>query len=525
MAKRKRGEGKPFGAPKEQEQQSSRLTVSSYQDVADSEDEFHNERDKILLDEGAAAKRVRQWKEQDEFLEVSDEEVLAYSDQDDTEEDVGGAAPRVATVNDAEASDEEEQSAEEEEALEGWGPSKKDYYNADVIETEQDAQDEENEARRLQQKRLQSMSEADFGFDEDAWVVDGQDLLKNPGDVPQGDVFTERLPQFQITADMGPGERLKVLRSRYPECELLMKELVDLAPLHTELQAAANAARGLRMERASQGPSTVIVKWQALAAYTGSLSMYFALLTSPSSKSPNSIAMDPTELHNHPVMDSIVKCRQLWNRVRNLPTSHVLVDYAEEDALSENVEDLALNTASDLVEENTEQKAPRKQKKTKAQRAAERAQIDADARRAERLRKTEADLATLSALKPRTKTIVPTPAPTLQGSPRSQLAAAQILAATAADQDSDLGDETELTSREQQEKARKRKSLASIPRRLRKRLTSAALRVRIPAATPMFRTASGCGIVRQGSTLRRRRGVRRARRVGKSWAVRAKKMM
>lgn len=38
--------------------------VRTYEDVADSEDEFHLNRDKILFDEGPEAKRQRKWQEQ-----------------------------------------------------------------------------------------------------------------------------------------------------------------------------------------------------------------------------------------------------------------------------------------------------------------------------------------------------------------------------------------------------------------------------------------------------------------------------
>lgn len=38
--------------------------ITTYEDVADSEDEFHVQRDKILLDEGPDAKRRRKWAEE-----------------------------------------------------------------------------------------------------------------------------------------------------------------------------------------------------------------------------------------------------------------------------------------------------------------------------------------------------------------------------------------------------------------------------------------------------------------------------
>jgi hypothetical protein len=58
--KRKAGSG----APKARKEEDSKLAISTYEDVADSEDEFHMNRDKVLLDEGPAAKRLRKWQEE-----------------------------------------------------------------------------------------------------------------------------------------------------------------------------------------------------------------------------------------------------------------------------------------------------------------------------------------------------------------------------------------------------------------------------------------------------------------------------
>ena len=43
--------------------ENSKLKIDTFEDVADSEDEFHINRDKILLDEGPAQKRQRQLQE------------------------------------------------------------------------------------------------------------------------------------------------------------------------------------------------------------------------------------------------------------------------------------------------------------------------------------------------------------------------------------------------------------------------------------------------------------------------------
>lgn len=51
----------------------------------------------------------------------------------------------------------------EEEEEEGWG-AKRDYYTTETIESKYDAEAEEEEAKRIQKKRLEKMTAADFGM-------------------------------------------------------------------------------------------------------------------------------------------------------------------------------------------------------------------------------------------------------------------------------------------------------------------------------------------------------------------------
>lgn len=100
------------------------------------------------------------------------------------------------------AADDDEDEEEEEEGIGAWGSSKKDFYNADTIETEADALEEEEEAKKLQKKQLKAMKEADFGIDDFDQTADDTR--------PEGvdGVVTEVLPQLEIPEDMGPGEKL-----------------------------------------------------------------------------------------------------------------------------------------------------------------------------------------------------------------------------------------------------------------------------------------------------------------------------
>ena len=239
----------------------------------------------------------------DAELEPSDEEVLGYSSSDSDSNDEPTQPAKSVQIEQYSEDGESEQEDEEEE---GWGTSRKDYYNADVIETEIDAKEEEEEAKRLQQRKLQKMSEADFGFDESEWL----DTAENEDE--DGDVVTEVLKDVEITPQMGPEERLRILQTRYPEFEFLANEFLSLQPVLQDLQA--------QMEEGSVGKETVI-KCRALAAYVSSLSMYFALLTSPSRSSSTPKTLDPAELRDHPIMDSLLQCRSLWKKVKGLKSS------------------------------------------------------------------------------------------------------------------------------------------------------------------------------------------------------------
>lgn len=64
MAKKRKAGGRAYGEPTKQKDDDSKLAISTWEDVADSEDEFHINRDKVLLDEGPTAKRLRKFQEE-----------------------------------------------------------------------------------------------------------------------------------------------------------------------------------------------------------------------------------------------------------------------------------------------------------------------------------------------------------------------------------------------------------------------------------------------------------------------------
>jgi U3 small nucleolar RNA-associated protein 3 len=64
--------------------------------------------------------------------------------------------------NDYQSDDDDEKDDEEEKESESWGQSKKSYYDADEGSDLEEMREEEQEAIRLQKKRIEAMDEEDF---------------------------------------------------------------------------------------------------------------------------------------------------------------------------------------------------------------------------------------------------------------------------------------------------------------------------------------------------------------------------
>lgn len=394
----------------------------------------------------------------EEILQPSDEEVLGYESMDDDDLDEEG------DYDEAEGGDYEDEDEdlmgevtkkskdrrgasaepEDDEGIAAWGSKKRDYYNADQIETEADALEEEEEAKKLQRKHLQAMDEADFGFDETEWVESGkgQDAEDDSGAV------TEVLPQVEITDDMSTEEKTKILRSRYPEFEPLAKSFAELQPLHRELKQAADSAKATMDEDEeddTRPTPAALVKFRALSAYLGTISLYFMLLTSAAQNNREKpTPMPPAELRGHPVMGALVKFGKLWEKVKDLEVPEPSKAGAPATKESVNPGKRAPAKAKGQSKPSKEvAKEPKQKKLSKAQRAAAAAQEEADARRAERLRETEANLADLSNL-------------VTEPGKKRRVQNAVVPRET---EDSDFGDEDALTPKEAEEKAKQKRSL------------------------------------------------------------------
>lgn len=421
--KRKASRASGSSGPKDIDPADARLAIRTYEDIADDQEQYFLDKDKIMLEDEPRSKRPRTDDRVDSFLEASDEEVLRDDSSDDDDDEYAelqkaakAAEKKQKKKNKRAADDDEddEEQAGDEEGDEGWwGDSKKEYYNADTIETEADALAEEAEAKRLQKKKLADMDEADFIFDEDEWAAPA-------GEADEGaQVVTEALKDIEVTDDMDSAERLRLLQARYPEFVPLVEEFEKLQPQLAQLQREADGRPAKSLE---------VVRHWILGCYVAAIASYFAVLTSPSRDSNKAeVSLSPTELRDHEVMETLVSCREAWQQVRDLKS-----------AMS--AEDMEVDLAEAISEAEEIKPVKKSKKKTEADSKKKR---KAEKERLAKAKAVEESLADLDSLltKPKKTKKVKTVTPTQE------------------DNHSDFGEEETLDARTAADKAAKKKSL------------------------------------------------------------------
>ena len=350
---------------------------------------------------------------------------------------------------------------EEDFDARGWGRSKKDYYDADAIETEGDAQEEEAEALRLQRKQLESMQEADFGLD-DLDDLGGAAHASNPEQYKS--VIQVQIPELEVSPSMPLEDKTRLLRTRYPELQNLAKEFVDLQSRLEQVELDSIAAKATKEGSTGGSIPLATMKWVALRAYLAALAFYFTLLTSGTNGGTASGRAKPAaELKKHTVMSCLLRCRSNWRSFEDMDmklTTNSRTDETQvvHDGFASDDGKTAESTMQDVKAISAAPRKGRRKQKSKAQREAERALTEAEKRRHERLSKMQAHVNDLDAF----------------DDSRGQAAVPTALARpVAGSDDSDFGEETVLPEHEAAEKARRKKSLrfytAQIAQRANKR--------------------------------------------------------
>lgn len=423
----------------------------------DSEDDFYAGRDKILLEESADSKRRRRIVETERSLQPSDEEILGYQEEDDSESQVYSDAGEDDEVDDDGEVEEHNRNAQsrgrkhdpeadEDSEDEHWGADRADYYNADVIETEADALEEEKEARRLHQKQIKAMTEADFGFDENEWAEAKEGMRKSR-------TLIEKLPEIQIPPDATDRQKLQILQNRYPELRPLAEDFVQLQQRKKELDTQAlEISQQISQGRKLAGGLPIAAKRDALTAYLASISMYFAVVASNTGGAGSSsiTAMPPLELHEHAVIQTLTTARRLWDRVAEEDTAE-LQPIREEIVQKESRDPKApLNGAKNLSVRNRD----RSETMTKANRQP----TSPESSQNKKLKVVGMDSQLLSEEPISGKKSKKSKSS--KGSKNLDLdTLLKEAAANGVDSESDFGDEHPLTEEQYAEKDRKRKSL------------------------------------------------------------------
>ncbi len=144
-------------------------------------------------------------------------------------------------------------------------------------------------------------------FDEDEWRGPETEGAE------QEEVVTEVLKDAEISPDMSPEERYRLLQSIYPELDYLSDELLQLQPLLVTLQ---------KQSEGQDRKTLAVIKYRILGSYVATLAMYFATLSSPARESNGETrALNPTELRDHEVMGTLLECRDAWKKVEHLETT------------------------------------------------------------------------------------------------------------------------------------------------------------------------------------------------------------
>ncbi|EWC48871.1 hypothetical protein DRE_00176 [Drechslerella stenobrocha 248] len=305
-SKRPRSESKAASGPRELDPNDAKVgRLTTYEDVADSEDEFYLNQDRIALDEDPAVKRRRL--NRDPAFDDSDEEVLdlealpsSDDDDDDDDDDDSGEDPDAAQLSEDDDDDEDAEGGMQDEYAD-WGKSKKNYYDANDIEDEDDAAMEEAEALRIQQRQLKSMSAKDFGVDESDWNAPADDHATAGAESAEGPETYDTAPTRKIKVPASKEGKEELLQMLHPEFEPLRKEYLRLTPLHPEIMQKG-------MERTNPA-SPARRRWIVLSAYLAVLSMYFAFLSQPRPEG------EVVDIKDHEIMEALLKWRMEWLKV------------------------------------------------------------------------------------------------------------------------------------------------------------------------------------------------------------------
>ncbi|KAI9346488.1 hypothetical protein BDR26DRAFT_855666 [Obelidium mucronatum] len=360
--------------------------ITSYDQVMDSEDEFHEQRDSIDFESAVqrrndvAMRKVKKngknvWEQdfgQDDqvlSLDIDDSEDDADDDDDDdVDEDVLDRMDKeddrllaksnryLKTARDYEDEDDEiidrksvggtlqtkakKKEFDEDEAVQAWGRSRKNFYNRDeeVISDEEAMREELAETLKMQQRRVEAMDEADFLGDDDeelggggAKATFGDSLIKRlrgtaaataeteEDDLTFGGVHVEKVDsglKRDALAKMDASALKSLAESQIPEIVGYLKEFDErwdevknvLGPSLKWMKEQEDESEKVPT-RLLEAKEYLELRYRILLSYLHNILFYLALRANP----PSNLSAD--QIHSHPVTKVIANLSHLLSRL------------------------------------------------------------------------------------------------------------------------------------------------------------------------------------------------------------------
>ncbi|KAF5360398.1 hypothetical protein D9756_004767 [Leucocoprinus leucothites] len=278
----------------------------------DEEDVFHGSRDKVLLDgdeyggdsdgdddEVFALKGLENDEDKDEVNDVED-----YEDE-------GAEDLHLTKTSRSKKKDKKEKKGrqrsledEEEEEEEVWGKGKAAYYSSNAAQLESDDEEgqelEEQEARRLQRKALDGMTEDDFGLND-------RHEISRTGGAPEE---TVEAPNVVSSLPHDKRSLLRHLEKTNPEALALARDWDDTVQGLMKTRRKIAQLESTEPDKLSAGMAHL--HYQALLTYATTLAFYLHLRASPK------YARRPELLTSHPIMLRLLTLKQSVSTLEDL---------------------------------------------------------------------------------------------------------------------------------------------------------------------------------------------------------------
>ncbi|KAJ3408657.1 hypothetical protein HDV05_004788, partial [Chytridiales sp. JEL 0842] len=324
----------------------------------------HEQRESVLLESDP---RIRRRGDDDGDDLLSDEEVMGldiddddsnddeddYQQVDEDGDDVYDEDERMlervrrnllpkAGLNDSDEEDPDDQEEDDEAELKAWGSRRKSYYNADIPmgddeEAEKLAKEEEAEALRLQKKKMEAMSDADFfddGFDDSfesrLKASKGDEKVSAEASTAEEDENFEELnsqARKEALEKLSESELKSMVKARIPEVEKFLGELGErweeladvLGPVFSWMSKDKSSKVGFQ-----KGPARdfITLKYRLLLTYLTNISFFLALRSAPTA---------PTDPKLHPVFQTLTDLSQLLRNLEYTVEGRPLEDPEDDD--------------------------------------------------------------------------------------------------------------------------------------------------------------------------------------------------